>query len=214
MGLFDNMTSIVNKGAAAASRTSRSAKLRLEQGELLKQRKELAAQLGASLYESLKDSPEYREGRESLFDGIAGIDERRAQIEDEIARIEAEAQSAAVATRFYSCPQCGARVAESDAFCTGCGLSGTEVKAAYARDDSATSAAATPSGLAPSSLAPSGLTCAACGAPMEEDDLFCMTCGAKREPADAPADAPAASEPGQLAAESAGADAQPPAPLP
>lgn len=200
MGLFDNMTSVVNKGAAAASRTSRSAKLRLEQGELLKQRKELAAQLGASLYESLKDSPEYREGRESLFDGIAGIDERRAQIEGEIAGIEAEAQSAAEAAKFYSCPRCGARVAESNSFCAGCGLPAAEVKAAYAQDDSAPREAA----------APSGFTCAACGAPMGEGDLFCMACGAKRETADAPA----VPESGWPAADSAGADAEPPALLP
>lgn len=168
MSLFDSVTSVVNRGTAAAGRTSRSARLRIQVGEVAKQRRELVAQLGASLYEEVKDRSEFREGREGLLDGIAALDAQRAQIEAEIAELEAEAEAAQIAARVYACPQCGMRVSETHSFCSGCGLPIAEVKAAARSNDS-------------SSVADGGAACEACGAPMAQDDLFCMKCGAKRE---------------------------------
>lgn len=167
MGLFDSVTSAVNRGTAAAGRTSRTARLKIQAGEIAKQRRELVAQLGASLYEEVRDRPEFREGREELLDGIAAIDSQREQIEAEIAELEAEAEAAQIAARIYTCPRCGMRVSETHSFCSGCGLSIAEVRAAACADAAA-------------GVAGTGVTCAACGAPMAQDDLFCMTCGAKR----------------------------------
>lgn len=137
-------------------------------GEVAKQRRELVAQLGASLYEEVKNRSEFREGREGLLDGIAALDSQRAQIEAEIAALEAEAEAAQVAARVYTCPQCGMRVPETHSFCSGCGLPIAEVRAAACAN-------------ADASAVDGGAACETCGAPMAQDDLFCMKCGTKRE---------------------------------
>ena len=165
MGFFDNVTSVVNKGTASVQRTGRTAQLKMQLGELMKQRRDLAGQLGASLYETVKDMPEMREGREPLFKGIEDIDSQRAAIEAEIAQIEAAAAAQQEASTMFKCPKCGSEVAASDLFCSGCGTSIAEVKAA-----------AQP---APEPEAPAGPKCPSCGAALNEGDAFCMSCGAR-----------------------------------
>lgn len=169
MGFLDSVQNMANRGVATANRTASSTKLKMEQSELLKQRKELAAQLGASIYEVTKADPKWKTGRESVYDGIAQIDARRAQIDAELAQLEHEAAAQAAAAMTYLCPTCGAPVHQGDAFCAGCG---TPVVIAPVP--------------APAAAAPAaGATCKHCGAPMSEGDLFCMTCGGKQD--DAPA---------------------------
>lgn len=171
MGFLDNVASAVNRGTASVQRTGKSAQLKMQLNDLMKQRRDLAAQLGASLYDTAKEMPEMREGREPLFEGIAKIDERRAAIEDQIAQIEAEAAAQQVASAAYKCPKCGTSVAGDDLFCSGCGTPIAEIKAAASAPAPAVSAT------------PEGPVCASCGAPLGEGDLFCMSCGAKAEPA-------------------------------
>ena len=73
MGLLDDVQSTINRGVAATGRTARVVKLKSQMTDSLKRRQNLAAQLGASLYDATKDNDEFRAGREGLYDGIAAI---------------------------------------------------------------------------------------------------------------------------------------------
>ena len=105
--------------------------MKLQANELLRQRRDLAAQLGASLYDTVKDMPELVEGRETLFQSIADIDVKRIQIDAEIAEIEAEIAAQREASMTFKCPSCGTDVSSADMFCSGCGISIAEAKAAH-----------------------------------------------------------------------------------
>ena len=181
MGFFDNVQNSINRGVAGANRAGSTIKLKAQLSEAMKRRQTLAAQLGASLYEATKDDPEFRAGREALYDGIASIDEERAGYQAEIDRIEAEAQAAHVAATHYTCPFCGSTVSASDMFCSGCGKPMAEIETAITAQRTA--------GLTTESAskATDGPTCPNCGAPINEGDMFCMNCGTKIEPQPAPA---------------------------
>lgn len=170
MGFLDSISNTINRGTSAAERGARTMKLNGQSNDLLKQRRDLAAQLGASLYEVTKDDAALRSGRESLYDGIASIDTQRADIQAQIASIEAEAAAEAAAAQTYRCPQCGTTVGANDLFCSGCGKPIAEIR----------QAAGTPAPVA------TGRVCAKCGAAIGADDRFCMGCGAPVEPAAAP----------------------------
>lgn len=176
MGFLDNVQSTFNRGVAAAGRTTDTVRLKAQMADALKRRQNLAAQLGASLYDLTRDDPTFRAGREALYDGIAAVDAERAQIQSELDRIEREAQAAQSAATSVSCPFCGAQLSATDVFCSGCGKPMTEIEAAR-------SAAQQP---APA-VSVDGPTCPACGSPMNVGDLFCMNCGHKL---DAPASMP------------------------
>lgn len=134
MGFLDNIQSSLNRGVAATSRATSTVKLKAQMADALHRRQQLAAQLGASLYEATRDNPELRAGREALYDGIAACDEERARYQEQIDALEAESADAAQAAVTYTCPFCGARVGNDDLFCSGCGKPITEVKAElYAR---------------------------------------------------------------------------------
>ena len=130
MGFFDDLSSAVNRGASAASRATDSMKMKYQQDDLIRQRQRLAAQLGASLYEQTKNDPAMRQGRESLYDAIAAIDEKRAKLQQDIDKANQEGNDAAQAARTYTCPQCGATVWTTDSFCSGCGKPVSEIIAA------------------------------------------------------------------------------------
>lgn len=165
MGFLDDVSASLNRGVNAVGRSGKAAQIKLQMGELLKQRKDMAAQLGASLYDATKDNPELRAGREALYDGIAKIDADRAQMQATIEALEAEQAAANYAAQQIKCPNCGTWVSVNDAFCSGCGTSVEQIKAA-----AATSAPA---------ATPAGATCPNCGAPVAEGDAFCMSCGQK-----------------------------------
>ena len=172
MGFLDNVTSVVNRGTASVQRTGRTAQLKMQLNDLMKQRRDLAAQLGASLYDTVKDMPEMRQGREPLFDGIAGIDDKRVAIEAEIAQIEADAAAQQASAMTYKCPRCGFDIPATDLFCSGCGMPIAEVKAAIPEP-------------APDAAMPvdetDGPKCSSCGASLNEGDAFCTSCGTKVE---------------------------------
>lgn len=167
MGILDNMTAAVNRGTESAGRTAEKLKLKNQINDINKRRQQLAAQLGASLYDSTKDNAELRQGREALFDGIAACDAERAPAQAKIDELDAMAQAAATASEIFNCALCGATMGGGDLFCSGCGAPADKAKAS-------------------STPAVSGPACASCGAPMGEGDMFCMTCGAKQEAAAAP----------------------------
>ena len=185
MGLFDEMSGALQRGRGTVERTGKAARLRLQLSELGKRRGELAAQLGASLYPLVRDNPSLREGREPLLDAMAALDKQRKDIEQEIARIEAEANAARAATQAARrtaqanrnagqgvvCPNCGTLLENHHAFCTGCGMSAEKIRAAVPQAQ----------GFAPAEAAQSGPKCVHCGAQLEGGDLFCIACGAKQD---------------------------------
>lgn len=178
MGFLDSIGDSINRGTEAVGRGTKTAQLRMRQNELLKERQKLAAQLGAGLYDRLKDDPAAREGMESLFDGIAALDAQRTDIQNQIDSLEAAAVASAAAAVTYRCPNCGASVGATDLFCSGCGKPVEEVKAAIAaaeEERAAAAAAASASGSLASAQA--GPACPNCGTPIVEGDAFCMGCG-------------------------------------
>ena len=180
MGFLDNVSSAFSRGTAAVERTGRSTQLKHEAGELMKRRRDLAAQLGASLYEATKDVADYRDGRESLYDGIAQLDKRRAEIDAELARLEEAAAASQAAAVTYTCSNCGSRIAGDDLFCTGCGMPADQARAAGRPNDAANSTAPDPVEEEPGGLNGAGANaCPACGAPIGPSDMFCMTCGTR-----------------------------------
>ena len=131
MGLFDNVQHAFNRGMHVSNRSTQVMRLRHQQEDLLRQRQGLAAQLGASLYEETAQNPAFRQGRESLYDGIAAIDQERQALQQEIDRLEAEryAEAQAAAAPPLRCPRCGASIPANDLFCSGCGLPVKQIKA-------------------------------------------------------------------------------------
>lgn len=181
MGFFDSVTSTFNRGVAAAGRTGDQVRLKGQMNDANKRRQNLAAQLGASLYDITKDDPNLRLGREALYDGIAAIDAERVQIQAELDRLEREAQAAQIASTHFACPFCGSQLSATDVFCSGCGKPMAEIQAALSSAQMGT----------PANWG--GPTCPKCGAAMNVGDMFCMSCGHKLDaPAAAPSAAPAA----------------------
>ncbi len=187
MGLLDDLQGSFNRGVAATGRTARQVKLKSQMSDALKRRQNLAAQLGANLYDATKDDPAWRAGREALYDGIAAIDAERAQIQAELDALDQEAAAEAYAAQVYTCPFCGGRVAATDLFCSGCGKPIAEIQAALAAQQASAPAAQQAS--APAAQAPAGgSTCPSCGAPVNPGDAFCMNCGTRLDAAPAPAE--------------------------
>ena len=189
MGFLDDMQSTLQRGADSASRSLEISSINGQIKDAEKRRLSFAAQLGASLYEATKDDEKLREGREDMYDQIAGIDseidgyrDRIAQIEreEEEAKAAAEASAAAQAaaeaaaqsapavapsSEGVECPFCHNVMAGTDKFCAGCGKPMAEVREYYAAQSTAEPAAAP--------------ACPSCGAAVSEGDKFCMNCGTK-----------------------------------
>jgi DNA-directed RNA polymerase subunit RPC12/RpoP len=124
MGFLDNVSSAINRGAAAAGRTADSVKLKAQLSDVVTKRQNLAAQLGASLYEQTKDDEAFRTGREEFYDGIAECDEQRAALQQQIADVDQASKDA----KMSMCPACGSKVPASYSVCPTCGarLDGTK----------------------------------------------------------------------------------------
>ena len=142
MGFLDDMQAALDRTTAGANRSVQTSSLNRQMSDALKRRQQLAAQLGASLYEATKDDAKFREGREGLYDGIAAIDAERAQIQAQLDELERQSQAAAYAAVTLSCPFCGSRVSQADAFCMGCGKPMADIQAEIARRQQAAQAQA------------------------------------------------------------------------
>lgn len=164
MSILDNMTSAMNRGADSVGRATEKTRLKGQLSDINKRRQNLAAQLGASLYEATKNDPNMRVGRESLYDSIAALDTEREAIQLKINEIDAVNVAAATAAATFKCTVCGATMSGSDVFCSGCGTPAEQAR---------------PQNVAVSSTPVAEKACPNCGAPMAADDMFCMSCGTK-----------------------------------
>ncbi len=173
MSFLDDMQASLNRGVASANRAAGSFQLKNQLNDAMKRRQQLAAQLGASLYEATKDDPAFRAGRESLYDGIAQIDQERANIQYQLDEIDRQATAATQAATFIQCPFCHTRISATDMFCAGCGKSMAEIQAAMV------AAAPVAQPAAPAAAPAEGPVCPHCGAPVNAGDVFCMACGQK-----------------------------------
>ncbi len=167
MGFLDSLQGTFNRGTAAAERATRSLRLNQRLNEINKDRQNLAAQLGAILYEETKNDPAARLGRDALYEGIANLDLEREKCQREIAELEAESAAAEEAARTYTCPRCGTTVQAGDLFCSGCGTKVEDIKSEIEAQRRA------------SAVSESGRTCPSCGAVLSLDDVYCVACGAK-----------------------------------
>lgn len=196
MGFLDDVQASVNRGVAGANRGVESMKLKNQMNDAMKRRQQLAAQLGASLYEVTREDAALRSGREALYDGIAAIDQERDAIQAQLDELERQAAAAAQAAASIECPFCHTRISATDMFCCGCGKPMAEIQAAYA------AAQAVPAEPEPAPAAVQAV-CPACGSPVNEGDAFCMNCGAKlgaAAPEPTPEPAPQPVSPDQPAA--------------
>lgn len=99
----------------AAAREEPSLDRRAE--DLSAKRTELAAKLGALIYEQTKTDPQARRGHEVLYDGIAEIDRELENLKREREHL---AQLATPAGHAF-CPFCGKQVSAAAIFCPQCG---------------------------------------------------------------------------------------------
>jgi|GEM_PF-4248802 len=98
----------------------RSEELRIRSDELATKRTNLAADLGALVYEETKTNPRARRGREVLYDGIASIDREQAEIAEELKQLDARHRREDEPVPLY-CPFCGKPVTAEAVFCPQCG---------------------------------------------------------------------------------------------
>lgn len=98
---------------------------RIDELELIRQG--FACHLGASLYDTTKDMPEMREGRETLYDGIARCDAELERTRALISEIEAREEAAETLVMEQTeapsatCPVCGGPVEATHKYCMNCG---------------------------------------------------------------------------------------------
>ncbi len=190
MGFMEDVQDSLQREVDSAGRSVETARLNMKISDVQKRRKELAAQLGASLYEVAKSDPNLVAGREALFDGIAALDAERAGYEAQIQEIERKEHEALIAASTVECPFCHYRLRSSDMFCSGCGKPMAEIKAASEK--------------APEPEAPAAdCFCMNCGTKLAPGDKFCMNCGTKVTPSaeSATADAEMSAEPAAAPAE-------------
>lgn len=163
MSFFDDVSDMVNRGAAAAQRAGKITQIRFQIGDLDRQKRELFAKLGESIFENVASVSLVRAGHEELFDSIDDIVAKMGVLEEEIAALEAEAEAEENAPEVEICPQCGGAIGENDKFCCTCG-------APVEREVPAPEPTFKPNAF-----------CTNCGTPVKPTDLFCMNCGTKLE---------------------------------
>ena len=165
MSFFDDVSDMVNSGAAAVQKASKIAPLRFQIGDIDRQRRELATQLGESILANPVSASLVKPAYEDLFASIEELAAQRAAIEEEIAKIEAEAEAAEKKQEpsIEKCASCGGPIGENDKFCCTCG-------APVMREESEPEPEPEP---APNAF------CTECGSPVKHTDSFCMNCGAK-----------------------------------
>lgn len=121
MGIWNDVSSMLSKGASAAERFADATSLKFKLGEEQRKRRDLATSLGESLYEEVALNPSLAAGREHILADMAACDTEIARLKAEIDRIAQENEAIKADSVSYSCPACGSTLARDARFCSTCG---------------------------------------------------------------------------------------------
>lgn len=121
MGFWNDISGAFNKGVEGAGRFADATGLKFKLGESERKRRDLAADLGELLYDSISNGGEPPAACERVIMDIRACDAEIARIKADIERIAREAESAKTASVAYSCPSCGATLSAGARFCHACG---------------------------------------------------------------------------------------------
>lgn len=163
MNLVDEMKGAANRGTASVTRAAERLKLNSQMNDAERRRKDLASQLGAALYPLTEKDERFNAGNlQPLYAAIASCDAEKRGIRAKLEELDAQERAQQLEAQSFACAICGAKIRESDLFCSGCGIPAEKARPA-----------------APAPVAAAGPTCPQCSAPVAEADQFCMTCGTR-----------------------------------
>ncbi|MGN0261264.1 MAG: hypothetical protein ACI4B9_00215 [Eggerthellaceae bacterium] len=121
MGFLDDLGGKLNRGAEITARTGKNIKLKAQLAEKKAQRNAACARLGEAVFnESKADSARFDDLKDQIS-AIAEIDDAIEAIQSDLDKI---AEDAAASARSYvtgTCPTCGYRPNQGDAYCSRCG---------------------------------------------------------------------------------------------
>lgn len=121
MGFLDDLGGKLNRGAEITARTGKNIKLKAQLAEKKTQRNAAFARLGEAVFNESKTDPARFDDLKDLVAVIAEIDDEIGAIQSDLDKI---AEDAAASARSYvsgSCPTCGYRPNQGDAYCSRCG---------------------------------------------------------------------------------------------
>ncbi|MDO4443168.1 MAG: zinc ribbon domain-containing protein [Slackia sp.] len=121
MGIWDNISGALNKGMEGAGRFADATSLKFKLGEAERKRRDLAADLGESLYASVENGTELPAECERIISDMRSVDAEISQLKADMERIAHESEVAKAASVSYCCPNCGATLSSGARFCHACG---------------------------------------------------------------------------------------------
>ena len=123
MGFLDDLTETLNRGASVTAKTANVLKLKAQIADLNNQRRNLCAGLGAALNDRTKGDVAFTDGLEDFYNGIENCDQRIADLQHQVDRVEKEGPARANAKSKWmkTCATCGYSIGASDMFCSRCG---------------------------------------------------------------------------------------------
>ena len=163
MGILDTAGNLIDQGVAGAKKGTKSISLKTQIGDVVKKREATCAQLGAAVYDQMRDNPEFRAPHDAFFTSIEGFDVQIETLKSELASLENPPQEAPVM---------------SDAAPASAQPDAAPAPQADAPVMSDAAPAPAPDAGAPEAVA-AGKFCTSCGQQSPQESMFCGGCGAK-----------------------------------
>ena len=121
MGIWNDISGALSKGMEGAGRFADATSLKFKLGEVERRRRDLAADLGERLYDSVESGSELPAECERIIADMRACDVEIARTKTEMERIARETEEAKAASASSCCPHCGAALSPSARFCHACG---------------------------------------------------------------------------------------------
>ena len=165
MGFLDTAGNLIDQGVAGAKKGTKTISLKTQIGEVAKRREANCAQFGATVYEQMRNNPEFRASHEAFFASIESLDAQIDALKSELAFLENPPQGAPMpADQSYPAP----------------GFA-DQSQPVPAQPDIAPQVAVpiiSDAAPAPAAVA-AGKPCTSCGFLNPQESMFCGECGAK-----------------------------------